>query len=156
MIGGIGAPDLFVDVEGVLVGDFEDAELAAHAALVVGAAVGVLARSCARGVGSRAMAICPSQSRLRRSSLMRRSRSRRAGEALGDVARVGGDARGDDAFAHLLLVGKRKVLGGRHVAEEVRARGRGDRAAYGRRDVVVARGDVGDDAARGRRKASRR
>ena len=54
-----------------------------------------------------------------------------------------GDARGEDALAHVLHVRQAEMLGRRNVAEKIRARGRGDRAAYGPGDVVVSGRTIG-------------
>ena len=56
---------------------------------------------------------------------------------------MSGDLRGNDALAHVLHARQAQVLGGGHVAQEVGAVCRGDRAANGRRNVVVARRDIG-------------
>ena len=71
----------------------------------------------------------------------------RAGNAEGDVGRVGRDLVGDAALLDVVLLGEPEVLLRRDVAEHrsavVRRGGRADRA----RDVVVAREDVGHERA---------
>ncbi len=73
----------------------------------------------------------------------------RARVSLGEIRRVRRDLVGDDAVFHVLLVRQAQVLLGRHVAEHRRAEpsdhGRADR----RRDVVVARRDIGHEGAEG-------
>ena len=56
-----------------------------------------------------------------------------------------GDLRGHEALAHVGGVGQAQVLGRRDVAQEVGARRGGHGPADGGRDVVVSRGDVGDE-----------
>jgi len=53
-----------------------------------------------------------------------------------------GDPGGDDSFLHILQGRQTEMLRRRHVAEEIRPRRAGDRAADGRGDVVVAGRDV--------------
>ena len=60
---------------------------------------------------------------------------------------MGGDLVGDDPLADVLDLGQAEVLLGRDVAEHARPVPAGERRADGRGDVVVARGDVGDERA---------
>src|SRR5579863_8703558 len=62
--------------------------------------------------------------------------------ALDEIARVGGDAGGDNAFADVFDVGQAQVLSRGDVAEEVGAGGGRDSAADSAGNVVVAGGDV--------------
>ena len=65
----------------------------------------------------------------------------------GQVGGVGGDLVGDDPLAHVLDLGEAQVLLGRDVAEHAGPVPAGQGRADGRGDVVVARGDVGDQRA---------
>ena len=65
----------------------------------------------------------------------------------GNVGGVGGDLVGDQALSHILGVGQAQVLLGGHVAEHRRAIPTRHGRADGAGDVVVARGDVGDQGA---------
>ena len=65
-----------------------------------------------------------------------------AGDALGDIAGVRRDARGDDAEVHVLGARQAQVLRGGDVAQEVDAGGRRYGAPYRGRDVIVAGSDV--------------
>ena len=68
----------------------------------------------------------------------------RAGDPLGDVSRVRRDLGGDDALLDVVDIGKRQVLGRRHVAKESRAVHGSHSAADRGSDVVVAGRDVCD------------
>jgi len=71
----------------------------------------------------------------------------RTGEAFGQVRAVGGDFVGDDAVAHVLFVGQAEVFFRGDVAEHGGAVPADVGGADGRGDVVVGRGDVGDQRA---------
>ena len=62
----------------------------------------------------------------------------------GDVGGVGSDLVGDQAVAHILRVGKAEVLLGGHVAEHGCAIPAGHGGTDGAGDVVVTRGNIGD------------
>ena len=79
----------------------------------------------------------------KRALLSASSRSLRARVALGQVRRVRRDLVGDDAVLDVLPVRQAQVLLGRDVAEHGRAVPADHGRADGRRDVVVARRDVG-------------
>ena len=66
-----------------------------------------------------------------------------ARNAVRQVGGVRGNFRGDNALAYILHARQAQVLGGSHVAQEVGAVCCGDRTANGRRNVVVARRDIG-------------
>ena len=71
----------------------------------------------------------------------------RARVALGEVGGVRGDLVGDHAGLHVVLVGQAQVLLGRDVAEHGGAVAGDLGGADGRGDVVIARGNVGDQRA---------
>ena len=64
------------------------------------------------------------------------------GQPLGDIGDMGGDLRGHDAFPDILQGRQPQMFGRGDVAEEIRPGSAGNGAADGRRDVVVAGGDV--------------
>src|SRR4030066_977028 len=66
-------------------------------------------------------------------------------DAFDDVGGVGGDLGGDEALPDVFNRGQAEGLGGRDVAEEISPGGGRDGASYGREDMGVARGDVGDE-----------
>src|SRR5262249_32290214 len=68
----------------------------------------------------------------------------RAGGPLGQVGGGGGGLGGDPAVPPAVAVGQAEVLLGGDVAQHRRAVPADHRRADGRRDVVVAGGDVGD------------
>ena len=72
-----------------------------------------------------------------------------AGMAFGQVGGMGGDFVGDDAVAHVLLVGQAQMLLRGHIAQHRRAIPADHRRADGRGDVVVAGGDVGGQRPQG-------
>ena len=80
----------------------------------------------------------------------------RGAHALDQIARMRRDPRGDNALAHVVDIGQAQMLGGSHVAEEIGAGGRGDRAADRAGDVVVARARRRRSAVPGRKTARRR
>ena len=63
--------------------------------------------------------------------------------ALGEIARMGGDAVGDDAHLHIVPVGQAQMLLGGDVAEHGATEPADHRRANARGDVVIARRDVG-------------
>jgi hypothetical protein len=89
---------------------------------------------------------CQRNSKRARERASSRSRAR---VALGEVGGVGRDAIGDQALLDVLFVGQAEMLLGGHVAEERRAVPGDHRRADRRGDVVVARGDVGDERPQG-------
>ncbi len=104
-------------------------------------------RTAANLTGSIESRRCVSQSRRLRARASFAVALERSGHALDDVGRVGGDLRGDEPLADVLDARQAEVLGRGHIAQEV-GPGRGRHGpADGRDDVVVARGDVGDERA---------
>jgi len=91
---------------------------------------------------------CVSQSRPLAGPGQRQVALQGPGHALDDVGRVGGDLRGDEALADVVVRGQAEVLGRRNIAEEIGPGRRGHGPADGRDDVVVARRDVRDERPR--------